>query len=87
MKLAKFAMKNITAMATLVISNALRKKIINHRYRKASDVATEILREVRQALLNMVLANSMGETYDLEKRLAEIEKKYESEGADDENCV
>lgn len=53
-------------------------------HRKASDVAREIMREVRQALLNMVLANSMGETYDIEKRFAEIEKKYESEGADDE---
>lgn len=53
-------------------------------YRKASSVAAEIMREVRQALLNMVLANSMGETYDIEKRFAEIEKKYESEGADGE---
>lgn len=45
-------------------------------YRRQSEVATEILREVRQALLHMILANSMGETYDLEKRFAEIEKKY-----------
>lgn len=41
-----------------------------------AEVAREILREVRQALLNMVLSNSMGETYDIEKRFAEIEKKY-----------
>lgn len=46
-----------------------------------SEVAREILREVRQALLNMVLSNSMGETYDIEKRFAEIEKKY-TEGKD-----
>lgn len=44
-----------------------------------SEVAREIMREVRQALLNMVLANSMGETYDIEKRFAEIEKKYTGE--------
>lgn len=49
-------------------------------YRKSTDVARDIMREVRQALLNMVLANSMGETYDIEKCFAEIEKKYESEG-------
>ena len=41
-----------------------------------SEVAREIMREVRQALLNMVLANSMGKTYGIEKRFAEIEKKY-----------
>ena len=49
-------------------------------YRKASDVAREILQEVSQLLLNMVLANSMGETYDLEGKFAELKKKYESEG-------
>ena len=41
-----------------------------------SEVAREIMQEVRQALLNMVLANSMGKAYDIEKRFAEIEKKY-----------
>lgn len=41
-----------------------------------AEVAREILQEVRQALLNMVIANSMGENYDIEKRFAEIEKKY-----------
>jgi len=40
------------------------------------ETAREVLKEVRQALLNMVLANSMGETYDIEKRFAEIEHKY-----------
>lgn len=39
-------------------------------------VAREIMQEVRQALMNMVLKNAMGENYDLEKRFAEIEKKY-----------
>ena len=43
---------------------------------KIREVAREILQEVRQALLNMVLANSMGESYDIEKCFAEIEKKY-----------
>lgn len=49
-----------------------------------SEVAREILQEVRQALLSMVLANSMGETYDIEKRFAEIEKKYTREEDGDE---
>jgi hypothetical protein len=40
------------------------------------EVARRIMNETRQALLNMVLANSMGENYDIEKRFAEIEKKY-----------
>lgn len=44
-----------------------------------AEVAREILQEVRQALLNMVIANSMGESYDIEKRFAEIEKKYTEE--------
>ena len=43
------------------------------------EAAREILQEVRQALLNMVFANSMGKNYDLEKRFAEIEKKYTGE--------
>lgn len=46
-------------------------------HRIKSEVASDILREVRQALLHMILANSMGETYDIEKRFSEIEKKYE----------
>lgn len=41
-----------------------------------SEVAEEIIGEVRQALLNMVLANAIGETYDLEKFFAELKKKY-----------
>jgi signal transduction histidine kinase len=42
----------------------------------SKQIAREILQEVRQALLNMVLANSMGENYDIQKRFYEIEKKY-----------
>lgn len=57
---------------TMDIATALYKK----GYRKQSELVRGILREVRQALLNMVLANSMGENYDIEKRFAEIEKKY-----------
>ena len=53
--------------------------LYNAGYRKASDVAREIMRDVRQAFLNMVLSNSMGEMYDIEKRFAEIEKQYERE--------
>ena len=45
-------------------------------YRKANEVAREIMQEVRQTLLNMILANSIGESYDIETRFAEIEKKY-----------
>lgn len=41
-----------------------------------AEVAREILQEVRQAALSLVLANAMGENFDLEKRFAEIEKKY-----------
>ena len=41
-----------------------------------SEVVEEIIGEVRQALLNMVLANAMGETYDLEKFFAELKKRY-----------
>ena len=48
-------------------------------WRKASDVAREIMQEVRQALLNMVLKNAMGENYDIENRFAELEKKYTNE--------
>ena len=44
-----------------------------------SEVAREIMQEARQVLLNMVLANSIGETYDIEKRFAEIENKYTEE--------
>ena len=40
------------------------------------EFAREIIAEVRQALLNMVLANAMGETYDLENFFAELKKKY-----------
>jgi hypothetical protein len=40
------------------------------------EVAREVMKEVRKTLLNMVLANAMGETYDVEGRLAEIEQKY-----------
>ncbi len=56
--------------------------LVSEGYRKASDVAREIMQDVRQTLLNMVLANSMGEIYDVEKRFSGIEKKYESEGAE-----
>lgn len=45
-------------------------------YRLQSEVASEVLQQVRQTMLNMVLANSMGENYDVEKCFAEIEKKY-----------
>ena len=41
-----------------------------------AEVAREIIQEIRTALLCMVIANSMGETFDMEKRFAEIEKKY-----------
>jgi aspartate oxidase len=41
-----------------------------------AEVAREILKEVRQAVLSLVIANAMGENFDLEKRFAEIEKKY-----------
>lgn len=41
-----------------------------------AEVAREILKEARQAVLSLVLANAMGENFDLEKRFAEIEKKY-----------
>lgn len=41
-----------------------------------SEVVEEIIGEVRQALLNMVLANAVGETYDLEKFFAELKKRY-----------
>ena len=44
-----------------------------------SEVAEEIIGEVRKALLNMVLANAMVETYDLEKFFAELKKKYTEE--------
>ena len=44
-----------------------------------TEVAREIMKEVRQALLNMVLANAMGESYDIEKCFDEIEKKYKEE--------
>ena len=44
-----------------------------------SEVAREIMKEVRQALLNMVLANAMGESYDIEKCFDEIEKKFTEE--------
>ena len=40
------------------------------------EVARGIMNEAKQALLNMVLANAMGETYDIQKRFYEIEKKY-----------
>lgn len=50
--------------------------LYNLGYRKASDVAREIMQEVRQALLNMILKNAMGENYDIENRFAEIEKKF-----------
>lgn len=43
------------------------------------EVAKEILNEVRQAVLSLVLANAMGENFDLEKRFSEIEKKYTGE--------
>lgn len=44
-----------------------------------AEVAREILKEVRQSLLCMVIANSMGEQYDLEARFVEIEKKYKGD--------
>jgi hypothetical protein len=40
------------------------------------EVARCILQEVRNALLNMVLSNAIGENFDIEKVFAEIEKKY-----------
>lgn len=58
----------------------IAQRLYNAGYRKSTDVAREILQEVRQLLLNMVLANAMGETYDLEGKFAELQKKYESEG-------
>jgi len=42
-----------------------------------SETAKEVLKEVRVLLLNMVLANSMGETIDIEAKFAEIEKRWE----------
>ena len=53
--------------------------LYNAGYRKQSEVAEEIIGEVRQALLNMVLANAVGETYDLEKFFAELKKRYTEE--------
>jgi hypothetical protein len=44
-----------------------------------AEVAREILKEARQAVLSLVLANAMGENFDLEKRFSEIEKKYTEE--------
>lgn len=41
-----------------------------------AELAREILQETRQAVLSLVLANAMGENFDLEKRFSEIEKKY-----------
>lgn len=41
-----------------------------------SETANEVLKEVRTVLLNMVLANSMGETLDIEEKFAEIEKRW-----------
>lgn len=68
--------------AGFTLSERIAKHLIeNKNYRKASDVAIEILKEVRQALLNMVLKNAIGENYDIENHFAEIEKKYtEDEG-------
>lgn len=50
--------------------------VIRRYYEVRQKVAREIIAEVRQALLNMVLANAMGETYDLENFFAELKKKY-----------
>ena len=53
-------------------------------YEKAkTEVAREIMKKVRQTILNMVLANAMGKNYDIEKCFNEIEKKY-TEGAKNE---
>lgn len=73
-KLSKYTY-DLRTMETIVTD------YVNESYSEGYDeakaeVAREILQEVRQALLNMVLANSMGENYDIEKRFAEIEKKY-----------
>ena len=54
----------------------MREKTLRIIENARSEVASGIMKEVRQALLNMVLANAMGENYDIEKRFVEIEKKY-----------
>ena len=45
-------------------------------YRKASEVAKEVIADIRQSLINMVLLNITGEEYDLAKAIADVEKKY-----------
>lgn len=57
--------------------------ICNADYRKQSEVAREILKEARQAVLSLILSNAMGQNFDIERRFAEIEKKYT--GATDTN--
>ena len=47
-----------------------------------AEVAREVLNEVRQAVLSLVLANAMGQNFDIEKRFSEIEKKYTEEKHD-----
>ena len=60
-------------------------ELYNADYRKASEVAREIFSEIEKYLIphrlgafNCIYLNDV---------LAELKKKYESEGVDDENCV
>lgn len=54
----------------------MREKTLRIVENARAEVAREIMREVRQALLIMVLAYTMGGNYDIKKCFAEIEKKY-----------
>ena len=54
----------------------MREKTLRIIENLKSDIVSGVMKEVRQTLLNMVLANSLGKNYDIEGRFAEIEKKY-----------
>lgn len=55
---------------------ASAERLYTAGYRKASEVAKEVIADIRQSLINMVLLNITGEEYDLAKAIADVEKKY-----------
>lgn len=62
---------------------ASAERLYTAGYRKASEVAKEVIADIRQSLINMVLLNITGEEYDLAKAIADVEKKYTEERNDE----